>query len=417
MATSRTPNAQPRLKAQRLSVKVRDRFASRSQARGDNRRPRFTLIEAGLIVLVVLTTLAIASVSVWWVPVYLALLVTIFNTPRVRQSPPSASESNAASNVIVTTDLGQGLRVDRVDEAEQYRLVTRSDTGFTTTESAESLDPTLDPTGADTAKPRRGRVRARKASKPAAELVAEPLPVAWIQVGPGKFIRIEGGTTAANSAQTEEVTPRNTPAAETLTVSTPAVGASRAAGGTRPLESLETSPCDVKSVLVCTDCASAPVTEEHGIAPSTFSLVPRPNSATEGLDCNVPDRIDYPEIEAHALVDPAGQVLPSTMASGRLWLQPGTSRLWVSRVQPADRSRGSSCGSSVLPTQHPNLPKPPILGWILVCLEHATATRSTPCFRENGPRSTHAATSFSAWPLRLARGTGSAGRDLLRVYP
>jgi len=334
MATSRTSNAQPGLRAQRLSVKVRGHFASRPRARGNNRRPRFTLIEAGLIVLVVSTAWTIASVSVWWVPVYLALLVTIFSTPRVRQSSLPALDSSAASDGIGTTNLSQGLRVDRADEAEQYRLATPSDADLATSESAESSDPSLDPTDAGTAKPRRGRIRARKASKPAAELVADSLPVAWIQVGPGKFVRIEGGVTAADSAQTEESTPRDIPATETLTVETPAVTAQAEPPTVQgPLESLETSPCELGSVIVSTDRALGSVTEEYGIAPSAFSLVPRLNSATEDLDCDVPDRIDHPEIEVDVLAGPAGQVLSSAVDPGRLWLQPETSRLWVSRVQ------------------------------------------------------------------------------------
>ncbi len=334
-ANSRTPNAQPGLKAQRLSIKVRRHFAARSRARGDNRRPWFTLIEAGLIVLVVSTAWAIASVSVWWVPVYLALLVTIFSTPRVRQSSSSASDSNAASDGIRATDLGQGLRVDRADEAEQYRLATRSDATPTMAESSESLDPSLDPISAATAKSRRSRVRVRKTSKPAAELVAGSLPVTWIQVGPGKFVRIEGGTTAADSAQTEESVLRDTPATETLTVEISAVAAqAEPLVVQEPVELLEVAPVHAGSVLVSTDCALGSVTEEHGIAPSAFSLVPRLNSATEGLDCDVPDRIDHPETNPGVPAGPAGQVLPSTVdLPGRLWLQPGTSRLWVSRVR------------------------------------------------------------------------------------
>jgi hypothetical protein len=336
-ATLHKPDAQPRLKAQRLSVKVRCHFAAGSWARSDNRGPWFTWIGAGLIVLVVLTAWAIASISVWWVPVYLALLVTIFSTPRVRQSSSSASHSSAASDDISATDLGQDLRVDRADEAEQYRLVTRSDATLTTAESAESLDPALDLTGAATAKSRRSRVRVRKASKPAAEPVAVALPVTWIQVGPGKFVRIEGGTTAAESAQTEEVLSRDTPATETLTLETPAVAAQAEplVVVQEPVQSLGVSPREVGSVLVSTDCALGSVTEEHGIAPSTFSLVPRLNSATEGLDCcDVPDRIDDPETDAGIPADLVDQVLlPSTVDPSCLWLQPETSRLWVSRVQ------------------------------------------------------------------------------------
>jgi hypothetical protein len=332
MATSRTPNAQPKLRAPKLSVKVRDHLASRSRARGPNRRPRLTLIEVGLTVLVVSTVWAIASVSVWWVPGYLVLLATIFVTPRVRPSSSSASDSSAVSNGIGTADLGPGLRVDRADGAEQYRPVARSDADLTT-DSAESSDSSVDPNGAVIAKPRRSRVRARKVSKPATEPVADSL-VAWIQVGPGKFVRSEGGITAADSAQTEEVTARDVPATETPTVLALAVAAeSEPLAVQEPLGLLETSPCDTGPVLVSADHALVSVTEEYGIAPSAFSLIPEPSSANESLDCDLSDRIDQPEIKTTVPTSPAGQLLPSSGDEGRLWLQSGTSRLWVSRVQ------------------------------------------------------------------------------------
>jgi len=273
IATSRTPNAQPRFGARKLSIKVRGHFASGCRARGNSRGLRSTLIEMGLIVLVVSTTWAIASVSVWWVPVYLALLVMIFITPRVRQSSPSASESDAASDGIGITDLAQGLRVDRADGAEQYRPVTRSDSDLTTVDSAESSDPSPDLTGAGTTKLRRGRIRARKVSKPATELVPDSLPIAWIQIGPGKFVRIEGGIKAADTAQTEEVAPWDHPETETPAHATPAVAVqAEPLAVQEPLESPETSPCDVGPVPVSTDCALGSVTDEHGIAPSAVSL-------------------------------------------------------------------------------------------------------------------------------------------------
>jgi hypothetical protein len=273
IATSRKPDAQPRFGAQKLSIKVRGHFASGCRVRGNSHGPRFTLIEMGLIVLVVSTTWAIASVSVWWVPVYFALLVMIFITPRARQLSPPASESVAASDGIGITDLGQGLRVDRADGAEQYRPVTRSDSDLTSVDSAESSDSGPDLTGAGTAKLRRGRIRARKVSKPATELVPDSLPIAWIQVRPGKFVRIEGGIKAADTAQTEEVVPWDHPDTETPAHATPAVAVQAEPLPVQdPLESPETSPCDAGPVLVSTGCALGSVTDEHGIAPSTVSL-------------------------------------------------------------------------------------------------------------------------------------------------
>lgn len=145
MATSRTPNTQPRSRARKVLVKVRGHIVSGSGAHGNYRRLRSILIEAGLIVLVVLTAWAIASISVWWVPVYLVMLVTIFVTPRARQSSPSVSDLGTASDGVGVTHISEGLRVDCVDGAEPYRPVTRSDADFTTAESAESSDLAPDP--------------------------------------------------------------------------------------------------------------------------------------------------------------------------------------------------------------------------------------------------------------------------------
>jgi len=323
MATSRTSNAQPRSGAQKLSIKVRGHFASGSRAGGNSRGPWSTLIEVGLIVLVVSTTWAIASVSVWWVPVYLALLVMIFITPRVRQSSPSASESGAASDGIDATDLGQGLRVDRVDGAEQYRPVTWSDSDLKTVESAESPDPSPDLTGAAIAKPRRGRVRARKASGLAVELVPACPPVVWIQVRPGKFVRIEGGIKAADSAQTGDVALWDIPATETPAYATPAVALqAEPLAVQEPLKSPETSPCDVGSILVSTDCALGSVTEEYGIAPSAFSLIPRLKRVS---------RVQRGIVHAVPCVDRASRrrnirACPTPRTSVGSWFAPNTPR-------------------------------------------------------------------------------------------
>jgi len=333
MATSRKANAQPRSEARKVSVKVRGHFVTGSGAHGNHRGPRFILIEAGLIVLVVSTAWAIASVSMWWVPVYLALLVMIFITPRVRQSSPSASELGATPDGAGIADVGEGLRVDRVDGAEQYRPIARSDADVITAESAESPDSNPDSTGAGRTKARRGRSRTRKISKPATELVPDSLPVAWIQVGPGKFVRIEGGIQAADSAQTGDVAPWDTPATEPTTEATPAAAEQpESLAIQEPFVSPETPPCDVEPVLVSTDCALGSVTEEHGIAPSTFSLPPQPSSLIEGLDGDAPVRVDEPEIETGVLASPVGQLLPSEGDPDQHWLQPGTSRNWVSRA-------------------------------------------------------------------------------------
>jgi hypothetical protein len=418
MMTSRRSNAQPRSRAQKFSVKVRRHIASRSRARGKNRRSWFTLLEIGLIVLVVSTAWAITSISVWWIPVYLALIVTIFSTPRPRRSSPSVSNASAGSEGLDTTDLGQGLRVDRADGAEQYHPVFPSNVDVTTVESAESSDSSVGPTGAGITKPRRGRVRVRKVSKPAAELVTDSLPVAWIQVGPGKFVRIEGGVTAANSAQTEEALPSSAPVTEESTaVTTAETAQAQPLEKQESLESLEAPSCDVEPVLVSTDCALVSVTEEYGIAPSAFTLIPQVESASAGLNCVVSDRIDQPEIMAAVPTGSAGRVLPSAVDPGHLWLQPRSRRQWVERVQRGTvhtvlRLDQASYRRSIRARSNPRA----LAGsWFAPNISRQNAAR-----RAFG-RMAHVERTLQprSPPVRYlgARRIGFAGRDLLRISP
>ena len=165
-----TKSAKPKLRAPKLSVEVRDHFSSRSRARGPNRRPWLTLIEVGLIVLVVSTA--------WRLLRYRCggcqagrVLAAIFVTPRVRQSSSSASDLNAVSDGIGIADLGPGLRVDRAEGAEQYRPVARSDADLTTTESAELSSDVILP---ELALPSHvGSYSGRKVPKPATQPVVD----------------------------------------------------------------------------------------------------------------------------------------------------------------------------------------------------------------------------------------------------
>jgi len=238
MRTFRTPNTRFRSKAERHRVRIHGRLASKLRASGESRKLRITLIEAGFIVLVVSTTWTIASISVWWVPVYLVMLVTIFVVPRRQRSPSSASEPGAPYGAVETTELGAGLRVECADGADQVCSASRSDFELKG-ESAESSDANPDLTAAGLTKLRRGRVRVRKAGKLADRPATEPVQVSWIRTGPGKFVRIEAGSIPAD-ASTEDVS------------------------------------------------ASGSVAEGYGIAPSAFSLAPEPNVSDEGSEDSLP---------------------------------------------------------------------------------------------------------------------------------
>jgi hypothetical protein len=333
MATSRTPNMRPGHGAQRLRGRVRGRLVSRFRASGHNRWPRVTLIGAGLFVLVVLTTWAIASVSFWWVPVYLALLVVIFVTPPSWQSPSSGSKSGVESDTVGIADLGSGLRVDCGDGVDELRSLRQFDSDRTDVETTESTDSNPHLTMAGIPRPR-GRVRARKAAKPASEPVTDSVPVAWIQVGPGKFVRAEDGIQAADPAPTEEGRARAHPATDTPAEATPAAAVQTEPPGEQ--ESFTTSgasPGNVEPILVSDDRDSESGAEEYGIAPSAFSLVTGHDSPANFSDRDLPGQADQPEVETAAAAEPDGQLPPTQAASARLLWQAGVTRRWVSRIQ------------------------------------------------------------------------------------
>jgi len=283
MATTRTPNARSGHGARKLRVKIRGRLVSKFRAGGDSRVGRITLIEAGFFVLVASTIWAIASLSAWWVPVYLVLLVTIFVFPRRRRALSSASDLGAANDAVNLVDLGSGSRVDCADEADQPDSFSRSDSDLTTGEWAESSDANSDLTAADMAKLRRGRVRPRKSARPAAVPVTTSIPVVWIQAEPGKFVRVEGGRRAADSAED--------------------------------------------------DHALGSVTEEYGIAPSAFSLASEASASVEGSERELTGQVDRFEVETAVCTKAVGQIPPGSADSESLARRPGNPRRRVAQVQ------------------------------------------------------------------------------------
>jgi hypothetical protein len=267
--------------AQRLRGRVRGRLVSRFQPGGDNRRLRVTPIGTGLFVLVASTTLAIAFVSIWWVPAYLGLLVLIFVTPPSWHPPSSASESGVESDTAGIADLGRDLRMDSADGLDEIRSISQFDLDPTIVDPTESSVSNPDVSTGGAAK-RRGRVRARKPTNPANEPVTDSLPVVWIQVGPGKFVRVEGGIQTADPARTS---------------------------------------------------VSESVTEEHGIAPSAFSLTTEIDSSVEASGHDLPGQLDQPEDQTANPAGSGSSWSPDSAVLGPQLCQPGVVRRWVKRIQ------------------------------------------------------------------------------------
>jgi hypothetical protein len=279
--TSHTPNTPAVPGAQRLRGRVRGRLVSRFQPGGDNRRLRVTPIGTGLFVLVASTTLAIAFVSIWWVPAYLGLLVLIFVTPPSWHPPSSASESGVESDTAGIADLGRDLRMDSADGLDEIRSISQFDLDPTIVDPTESSVSNPDVSTGGAAK-RRGRVRARKPTNPANEPVTDSLPVVWIQVGPGKFVRVEGGIQTADPARTS---------------------------------------------------VSESVTEEHGIAPSAFSLTTEIDSSVEGSPDELLDQLEHPQTQTADPAESDSTCLSDSADLGPPLCRPGVSRTWVKRIQ------------------------------------------------------------------------------------
>ncbi len=145
MAIFRTPNARPADEAQRLQPRTSGRSVSRLLRSGANRRPKVTLIEVGLFVLVASTATAIASISLWWIPVYLIAVVVVFVTPAKRQASSIVSQSGVGSDADCIVAQDSSLRVDCAHGPDELRSVSQVDSDLASVDPAGSMDSNADP--------------------------------------------------------------------------------------------------------------------------------------------------------------------------------------------------------------------------------------------------------------------------------
>ena len=147
-----------------------------------------------LVVLMVLTSLAVASVSVWLVLPYFALMALILFTPagRGEREMGCAEESEAGSAG------GEELADERAEAWVEDESVGREwgEPAAGTELVVEPAEAAASDSESRAVKTKRGKGRMRKA-----KAVAESpgATATWIQIGPGKFVRVEnpGPTVAA----------------------------------------------------------------------------------------------------------------------------------------------------------------------------------------------------------------------------
>jgi hypothetical protein len=257
-----------------------------------------------------MTAWALASISVWWVPAYLALMVFIFVTPRARRpgtKPPKATPESANDG---GSDFGQGLRADPGGGVGPHPHTVEPGSVTAASASIEPSGSNLDSLGLSPSRPRRDRVRPRRTARSASEPLTGSPAVSWIQVGPGKFVRVEAGIQALEHVQPDEVAvvasaetdvPDQLPPNSTIIADVPAAQ--------EPLNAVETIAGDVGPVLGSDDGDPDAVTEEYGIAPSAFSPDPPFPSSVEALRPDSSEVIAKPETDTGSTAE-FGGILP-----------------------------------------------------------------------------------------------------------
>ena len=293
MVTLRTPKKWPRNTARWLRESVRPHLILGTPTDVNTHRSESTRVGLILGMLIGLTSLAVAQISLWWVPAYLALMVFIFVTPRARGRLEPQVVSVDKSAASIRNGSGQELRADQADEGVHTHLAPGSIASPMTSESVtEAGAGELDMTSSGMITPRRTRSRARKAAKPATEHVLEAALPTWVRVGPGKFIRASSSIQVIDQAQSEGVTAPEGAVSDSFVPEAPAFST--------PADTLvmEQDSPDLpgmptgkeRRTVESDDSTLQSVTEVYGIAPSTFSSISSASSLAESLEEDIPDQ-------------------------------------------------------------------------------------------------------------------------------
>jgi hypothetical protein len=231
------------------------------------------------------------------------MMVLIFVTPGSQRQRLVRSNRSAEPVANDERDRDQELSAASTTEAALSGVPDPSVLDLAANElTVDPANSSRDPIGGGAGKQWRGRTRARRTSKPAALAAAVVPPVAWIRVGPGKFVRADSTTdgiaqvllgtqldvpvesenrTADSTAPTS---PAGTETAETVVEQPNCI----------PLHSAESNPDDVVGshhhVLGLT-------TEVHGIAPTTLGPAPPSGDAIDCMVDAVPLALDEPTLE------------------------------------------------------------------------------------------------------------------------
>jgi hypothetical protein len=151
-----------------------------------------------LAALMVLTSIALASlVTAWLVPPYLALVAWIL-------FPLGKERSNAHQPAAAITTPHQVQEASSDVVTAQAGATAASEPPMEPSTEAESLVEEAESTEPVSLKSKRGRARSRKGKSS----VEPPANATWVQVGPGKFVRVESASPmVAHFSQAPEAKP------------------------------------------------------------------------------------------------------------------------------------------------------------------------------------------------------------------
>lgn len=263
-----------------------------------------------VIALACLTTLAAAEVSVVLALVYWSALVMIFVTPHGGRAKAARRETGAGEEPA-------GLEMRQGDVLNDLHDAVLPDSIATVLEPpAPEADSREQPAWeAETARPRRGRVRVRKSAKPAGEPSAAP--VTWVRVGPGRFVRADVAAAGAHA----EAHVATHDSAEQPSLETGVEARVEAVGPIEP--AAESVPEPSSAVAAAEESLEI---EAYGTAPSAFEP-----DLSESLD--EVDLVDAAELANQVIAD--GEKLfevDDRQARSVGWRRRVALRQWRSRV-------------------------------------------------------------------------------------
>ncbi len=234
-----------------------------------------------VIALACLTTLAAAEVSVMLALVYWSALVAIFLSPRGGGVKTLPLEALAGDELA-----GSGIARDHLVDDLHDVVPPASNTPVLEPPADEGDSREQPAWEAETARPRRGRVRVRKSAKPAGEPIMPP--VTWVRVGPGRFVRADVAVAGAHAeADLETPDAMENPTLETGEETPP-----------EPVNPIEPTASDLEPLGAARVTDEGPEVEEYGNAPSAFEP-----SLSDALDEIAPvDVLETVDLAGEAIV-------------------------------------------------------------------------------------------------------------------